>query len=156
MLNSSRQLFGYTKDDLAVETLTLDNGILSCDVMTLGAALRSLRVPDRSGIKRDVVLGYDTLEEYESHPGYLGAVVGRVANRIAGGRFTMNGQSLVCCRAHLYSCGPGVDQPRWRRMLSRYYAGSGNLCAGGQHPLYAVSGHHRPGYPLQSYGTRLL
>lgn len=78
MLNSSRQLFGYTKDDLAVETLTLDNGILSCDIITFGAALRSLRVPDRSGIKRDVVLGYDTLEEYESHPGYLGAVVGRV------------------------------------------------------------------------------
>ena len=82
MLNSSRQLFGYTKDDLAVETLTLDNGILSCDIITFGAALRSLRVPDRSGIKRDVVLGYDTLEEYESHPGYLGAVVGRVAKRI--------------------------------------------------------------------------
>lgn len=78
MLNSSRQLFGYTKDDLAVETLTLDNGILSCDIITFGAALRSLRVPDRSGIKRDVVPGYDTLEEYESHPGYLGAVVGRV------------------------------------------------------------------------------
>ena len=67
MLNSSRQLFGYTKDDLAVETLTLDNGILSCDIITFGAALRSLRIPDRSGIKRDVVLGYDTLEEYESH-----------------------------------------------------------------------------------------
>ena len=49
MLNSSRQLFGYTKDDLAVETLTLDNGILSCDIITFGAALRSLRVPDRSG-----------------------------------------------------------------------------------------------------------
>jgi aldose 1-epimerase len=95
MLNSSRQLFGYTKDDLAVETLTLDNGILSCDIITFGAALRSLRVPDRSGIKRDVVLGYDTLEEYESHPGYLGAVVGRVANRIAGGRFTMNGQTYA-------------------------------------------------------------
>lgn len=61
MLNSSRQLFGYTKDDLAVETLTLDNGILSCDIITFGAALRSLRVPDRSGIKRDVVLGYDSL-----------------------------------------------------------------------------------------------
>lgn len=37
MLNSSRQLFGYTKDDLAVETLTLDNGILSCDIITFGA-----------------------------------------------------------------------------------------------------------------------
>lgn len=49
MLNSSRQLFGYTKDDLAVETLTLDNGILSCDIITFGAALRSLRIPDRSG-----------------------------------------------------------------------------------------------------------
>lgn len=93
MLNSSRRLFGYTKDGLAVEALALDNGILSCEVITFGAALRTLYVPDHTGGRRDVVLGYDTLEEYETRPAYLGAVIGRVANRIAGGRFTMNGQA---------------------------------------------------------------
>ena len=64
-------------------------------MITFGAALRSLHVPDRTGDKRDVVLGYDTLEEYETRPAYLGAVVGRVANRIAGGCFTMNGQTYA-------------------------------------------------------------
>jgi len=91
----SRRLFGHTKDGLAVEAITLDNGILSCDIITFGAALRSLHVPDHLGVKRDIVLGYDTLEEYETRPAYLGAVIGRVANRIAGGRFTMNGQSYT-------------------------------------------------------------
>ena len=95
MSNFSRRFYGYTKEGFTVEALTLDNGILSCEVITFGAALRSLCVPDRLGIKRDVVLGYDTLEEYETRPGYLGAVVGRVANRIAGGRFTINGQTYT-------------------------------------------------------------
>ena len=95
MSNSLRRLFGRTRDGLEVEALTLDNGILSCEVITFGAALRSLYVPDRVGGRRDIVLGYDTLEEYETRPAYLGAVIGRVANRIAGGRFTMNGQTYV-------------------------------------------------------------
>ena len=92
MSDSSRRIFGHTKDGRTVEALALDNGILACEVITFGAALRTLYVPDCAGIKRDVVLGYDTLEEYETRPAYLGAVVGRVANRIAGGRFTLNGQ----------------------------------------------------------------
>ena len=93
MSKISRCLFGHTRDGFAVESITLDNGILSCEVITFGAALRSLYVPDRFGRRLDIVLGYHTLEEYESRSGYLGAVVGRVANRIAGGSFTMNGQT---------------------------------------------------------------
>ena len=91
MSNSSRRLFGHTKDGRTVEILTLDNGVLSCEVITFGAALRSLHVPDRTGNKRDVVLGYDTLDEYETRPAYLGAVVGRVATalRVAGLRWTV-------------------------------------------------------------------
>lgn len=95
MSNPSRRLFGHTKDGLEVEAITLDNGILSCDVITFGAALRSLYAPDHLGVKRDIVLGYDTLKEYETRPAYLGAVIGRVANRIAGGRFTMNEQTYT-------------------------------------------------------------
>lgn len=95
MSNASRRFFGQTRDGLEVESLTLDNGILSCNVITFGAAIRSLYVPDRFDVKRDIVLGYDTLEEYETRPAYLGAVVGRVANRIADGQFTMNGQTYT-------------------------------------------------------------
>ena len=120
MSNSSRCLFGHTKDGRAVEILTLDNGVLSCEVITFGAALRSLHVPDRTGNKRDVVLGYDTLDEYETRPAYLGAVVGRVANRIAGGRFTMDGQTYSLAvndpPNHLHGGNVGFSHKVWSVM----------------------------------------
>jgi len=95
MLNQLCRSFGNTGSGRAVDALTLDNGILTCEVITYGAALRSLYVPDRFGNRRDIVLGYDTLEEYERCTAYMGAVVGRVANRISGGRFAMNGQTYA-------------------------------------------------------------
>lgn len=95
MISSSRRPFGVTRRGEAVDLLTLDNGVLSCEIITLGAALRALSVPSRTGHPVDVVLGYDTLEEYESRDGYLGAVVGRYANRIAAGRFSLNGREYT-------------------------------------------------------------
>jgi len=93
MPSSSRHPFGLTPAGEAVDLLTLDNGILSCHILTFGATLQALYVPDRKGCVTDVVLGYDTLEDYLTRDGYLGAVVGRYANRIARGRFTLNGQT---------------------------------------------------------------
>lgn len=87
----SRQPFGQTAAGESVELLTLQNQFLRCEILTFGATLRSLQVPDRSGTPVDVVLGYDTLQEYANQDGYLGAVVGRYANRIAGGHFSLNG-----------------------------------------------------------------
>ncbi|MDM8239338.1 aldose epimerase family protein [Pseudoflavonifractor phocaeensis] len=117
MSNSYRRPFGHTKDGSAVEILTLDNGILSCEVITFGAALRSLYVPDRTGNKRDVLLGYDTLDEYETRPAYLGAVVGRVANRIAGGQFTMDGRTYTLAvndpPNHLHGGNVGFSHRVW-------------------------------------------
>ena len=81
--------FGTTRDGEQVQELILDNGVLSCGVLTFGAALRRLTVPGREA-GTDVVLGYDTLAEYETEDGYLGAVVGRFANRIARGSFSLN------------------------------------------------------------------
>ena len=90
-MTANRAEFGRTPEGRAVELLTLNSGSASCGIITFGAALRSLTVPDRTGSPVDVVLGYDTLEEYRTNDAYLGAVVGRFANRIAGGRFTLNG-----------------------------------------------------------------
>lgn len=63
------------------------------DVTDLGATVRSILVPDRSGVMGDVVLGYDTAEEYLNNDGYFGAAVGRYANRIAGAGFALDGKT---------------------------------------------------------------
>lgn len=92
MDGENRKPFGVTLDGEQVELLRLTKGKLSCAVLTLGATLQALTVPDRDGNPVDVVLGYDTAEEYLTQDAYLGAVVGRFANRIAKGRFTLNGK----------------------------------------------------------------
>lgn len=83
--------FGMTSGGEEVSQIALDNGTISCQVLTYGAILRTLCVPDRNGNAVDVVLGYDTLKEYEEDTTYFGAVVGRCANRIAKGVFSLNG-----------------------------------------------------------------
>lgn len=89
--NCSMQLFGMTAQGEKVYSVFLNNGTVSCNVLSYGATLQSLKIPSKNGEDVDVVLGYDSLEEYERNDGYLGATVGRYANRIAEGRFTLNG-----------------------------------------------------------------
>jgi aldose 1-epimerase len=72
-------------------TLTNSHG-LEVKVMNYGAIIVSIRVPDRKGQFADIALGHDTLEGYVPNPPYLGAVVGRYANRIANGTFTLDGK----------------------------------------------------------------
>ena len=76
--------FGRMSDGTPVEELTLTDGSMSCNILTYGGALRALTVPDRAGRPVDVALGLDTLEDYLAQDKYLGALVGRCANRIAG------------------------------------------------------------------------
>lgn len=71
-------------------TMKNDSGS-SVSVLDLGAAVQSIIVPDRNGVLGDVVLGYDTPQEYLDNDGYFGAAVGRYANRIAKAQFTLNG-----------------------------------------------------------------
>jgi aldose 1-epimerase len=89
----SKHDFGKTADGTTVEALTLanDNG-MKVTIITLGASVQSVIVPDRDGNFADVALGYDTLQGYLAMPNYFGATVGRVANRIAKGQFTLNGK----------------------------------------------------------------
>ncbi|MBE7213387.1 MAG: galactose mutarotase, partial [Gluconacetobacter diazotrophicus] len=89
-----RGVFGTLRDGTVVEKAVLRNAAgMTAEVIGWGAALRVLSVPDRDGWFDDVVLGYDTLEEYVSQPEFFGATVGRFANRIAGGRFELDGRS---------------------------------------------------------------
>ena len=72
---------------------TLTNGSLTMQVTNFGARVVTLWAPDRNGAMADIVLGYPTLEQYVNNKGerFLGSVVGRVANRIGGGKFTLDG-----------------------------------------------------------------
>ncbi|MBR6120496.1 MAG: galactose mutarotase [Oscillospiraceae bacterium] len=67
-----------------VELIRLQNGGLSAEILTYGATLRSLKVPDRDGKPLDVVLGFDSIEDYVNQSCYIGATVGPNANRIGG------------------------------------------------------------------------
>ena len=90
-----KEPFGVTADGRAVEQYTLRRGDLSAEIITYGAALRALRVPGRQKEPIDVVLGYDGIAGYEGNGCYLGAVIGRYGNRIAGAECTLDGAPLT-------------------------------------------------------------
>ncbi len=104
-------------DSRAVDKITIDNGILRASVISFGATLCELYVPDKNGEVKDVVCGYDGLDEYLTENGYLGATVGRYANRIAGGRFALDGKEYVLYKnepnAHLHGGAVGFSHRIW-------------------------------------------
>ena len=79
---------------ITLYTLTNANG-MEVDAMNYGGIIVSIRVPDRKGQFADVVLGHENLEGYVPNPPYLGAIVGRYANRIANGTFTLDGKTYT-------------------------------------------------------------
>ncbi|MDP4006019.1 aldose epimerase family protein [Methylobacterium sp. NEAU K] len=86
-------IFGRTADGQAVTRHVLDRGGLRVHVIDFGAVVTAIEVPDRAGRRANVVLGLDTLAGYETVSPSFGAVIGRFANRIAGGRFSLDGQT---------------------------------------------------------------
>lgn len=89
--------FDRTVDGKPVTLYTLHNGDLTMQVTNFGARVVSLWTPDREGKQEDVVLGYETLDRYLDNRGerFLGAALGRYANRIGGGRFTLDGREYA-------------------------------------------------------------
>nr|WP_258881734.1 aldose epimerase family protein [Paenibacillus sp. sptzw28] len=89
-----KQYFGQTPDGQSVFLYILSNiNGMQAAITNYGGIMVSLKVPDRNGILEDVVLGYPTLDQYvrTGNKYYYGAIIGRYANRIAGGRFTLDG-----------------------------------------------------------------
>jgi aldose 1-epimerase len=92
----TRAPFGAAPDGRPVEVFTLVNGLgMEVRAMTYGAIILSINAPDASGAMGDVVLGYDSLSGYVRASPYFGAVVGRYGNRIARGRFTLDGRAYA-------------------------------------------------------------
>lgn len=113
-----KHCFGKTAEGKSIDIYTLmnKNGV-KVKIITYGARVVSLKVPDRSGKLEDVVLGYDDLKSYEQDAFYMGCIVGRFANRIANGRFTLGGATYKLAQNnngnHLHGGIRGFDKVVW-------------------------------------------
>jgi aldose 1-epimerase len=116
---TQRTKFGQLADGTAVElfTLTNANGLVA-KLMNYGATITELHVPDRNGKLGDIVHGFSTLAPYEKTRTFFGCTCGRVANRIAKGKFTLNGKtySLAVNNGpnHLHGGLKGFDRVVWK------------------------------------------
>lgn len=100
------------------ECVRLENGGLSCEILTYGGALRCLNVPGRNGRSVDVVLGFDSLEDYMEQTGFLGALIGRFGNRIGNAEFKLDGKRYELFKNdganHLHGGRRGFDKRIWK------------------------------------------
>lgn len=78
-------------DGMGIDLVEIASDDISAGILTYGATLQYLKVPAKNGEIVDVVLGYDTAEDYATHSGRMGATIGRFANRIANGCFCIKG-----------------------------------------------------------------
>src|SRR2546425_13089836 len=113
-----KESFGSTSDGQGVDIYTLTNSHgVEAKITTYGGIVVSLKVPDRNGKLDDVVLGFENLDDYlKGHP-YFGAIIGRYGNRIAKGRFTLNGAEYKLATNnganHLHGGIKGFDKVVW-------------------------------------------
>ena len=118
-----RAQFGTLPDRRAVDAITLRNaGGVSLRALTYGGIITSLFAPDRNGEFADIVLGFDTLAGYLGDSPYFGAIVGRYGNRIANGRFTLDGKQFALATNngpnHLHGGTRGFDKVLWTAAIA--------------------------------------
>ena len=75
-----------------IKVYTLENNFLKIEILNLGACIKKIELKDKNNIPRNIVLGYDNLEEYIENPAYLGAIIGRTAGRIKNGILDIDGK----------------------------------------------------------------
>ncbi len=140
-----RSPFGTTAGGRLVEKFTFTHGNgLVLSVLNLGCVIQSLQLPDKHGVPADVVLGYDTLAEYQADKKFLGCVVGRYANRIAHGRFTLDGVGYQLetnpAGHHIHGGADGFHKQVWHATVEQS-ENSPKLV------LSHTSPHRHSGYP---------
>lgn len=117
-LSITKSDFGATVDGQTVAKYTLENkdGI-QVDIITYGGRITSLRTPDNKGNIKNVVLGFDDLAQYEKENPYFGALIGRYGNRIAKGKFSLNGTAYSLAQNNgensLHGGVKGFDKKIW-------------------------------------------
>jgi aldose 1-epimerase len=118
-MNVTKAPFGKTADGQEVELYTLTNSKgMTVKITDYGAIVTSVEVPDRDGKTANVNLGFDNLDQYlKGHP-YFGAIIGRYGNRIAGGKFTLDGKEYTLAvnngPNHLHGGLKGFDKVVWK------------------------------------------
>ncbi|MBC2665981.1 galactose mutarotase [Novosphingobium flavum] len=117
--DAQRADFGTLPDGRKVEVITLSNSHgHSARVLSYGAILQALKVPDRKGKSEDVIEGYNDLAGYLAKPNYFGSTVGRYANRIGAGRFMLDGQAYTLAKNDgpntLHGGMRGFDKQLWQ------------------------------------------
>ena len=117
-MNIEKKSFGRIEDgtEALLYTLTNNNGV-SMSVTNYGGIITELKVPDKNGSISDIVLGYDKVEDYVKETPYLGATIGRYGNRIAKGKFILNGTEYSLATNndpnHLHGGVKGFDKVMW-------------------------------------------
>ena len=110
--------FARAKDGVSVDLVTLRNDAgTEIGILTYGGIIQTLKTADRTGAVDDIVLGFDTLPLYEEKSPFFGALVGRYGNRIANGRFTLDGHTYSLAKNngpnHLHGGIKGWDKAVW-------------------------------------------
>ena len=121
--NVQKEIFGKTADGETVELFTLTNRHgLKAQVTTWGAGLVAMHVPDRNGALADVTLGFDKLDSYLAPHPHFGVTTGRFANRIAKGKFTLDGTAYTLATNnganHLHGGVKGFDKHNWHAVAN--------------------------------------
>ncbi len=144
-MDIQQEIFGTTPEGAEIGKFTIsnDNGI-TASVISFGAILASLRLPDRQGEVEEVTLGFDTLEGYISDIWFFGSTIGRYANRIAQGRFSLDGVEYQLARnsppSHLHGGNKGFNKVVWKPEIR---AGRDSIGVGFSY----VSADGEEGYP---------
>ncbi len=117
-MNISKKYFGTVAGGAEVYLYALTNHLgFEVSIINYGGAITSLKAPDRNGTFGDIMLGFETLDEYTSNPRYFGALIGRHANRIALGKFSLNGVDYQLPQNnganHLHGGFKGFDKRVW-------------------------------------------
>ncbi|MDE3740859.1 aldose epimerase family protein [Maribacter polysaccharolyticus] len=114
-----KRVYGITSDDKSVDLYTLRNkNGMEVDIITYGGRITRISVPDNNGDFNNVVLGFDTLEQYENENPFFGALVGRYGNRIANAEFKLNGTTYTLAANNGPNCLhggiKGFDRKVWQ------------------------------------------
>lgn len=115
----SRFDFGKTENGLKVHGIKINNGKgIEISVINYGATLISMKIPDRTGLSEECILGFDKISDYEDHGAFFGATIGRVGNRIGDARYSLDGVDYSLSindqdRNHLHGGVKGFDKVIW-------------------------------------------